>query len=93
MRNLLALLAALLILFGTLGWFRGWYSLGHLPAESGHFAFRVEVDGVKVGSDFADAFQYLHSKFAKEKKEEDATAKEKKEEKPAKADEHAPKAQ
>jgi hypothetical protein len=73
MRNLLAGLATLTILFGSLGWFRSWYTLGALPAEPGRFAFRVEVDAPKVGGDLVDVLRWAHSKVS-EKKEEGKAA-------------------
>jgi len=69
MRNLLAGLATLTILFGLLGWGRGWYTVSGLPADAGKFAFRVECDPVKVGSDVGDAVRYIHSKLSKQKDE------------------------
>jgi len=65
MRNLLAGLAALVILFGVLGWVRTWYQVGTLPAEPGRFAFRVEFDPAKVGSDVTEAVRYVHSHLSK----------------------------
>ena len=71
MRNLLAGLAALVILLGTLGWFRGWYSVGTLPADTGRFAFRIEVDGARVGGDVMDALRAVHARFSSDKKEKE----------------------
>jgi hypothetical protein len=62
---LLAGLSALLILFGVLGGCRGWYTVGGLPSETGKIAFRVELDGTKVGSDVVDALRWAHSKVSK----------------------------
>jgi hypothetical protein len=70
MRNLLAGLAFLTILFGVLGWARGWYNVSTLPAEAGRFAFRVEFDPFKVGGDATEAFQYVQSKLSRPKEEE-----------------------
>jgi hypothetical protein len=77
MRNLLAGLAALIILVGALGWFRSWYTVGTLPADPGRFAFRVEVDATKVGSDMVDALRWVQSKFSSDKQdsEEDKSGK------------------
>jgi hypothetical protein len=69
MRNLLAGLSALVILFGLLGWGRSWYTVATQPAEPGKFAFRVEFDPMKVGTDVTDAVRYLHSKVSKPKDE------------------------
>jgi hypothetical protein len=55
MRNLLALLGAVLLAFGTTGWFRGWYRVETLPAEPGQSAFRIDVDRRKVAADVTGA--------------------------------------
>jgi hypothetical protein len=65
MRNLLAGLAALTILVGVLGFARSWYEVGTLPAEPGRFAFRVEFDPAKVGTDVTDAVRFVHSHVSK----------------------------
>jgi len=57
MRNLLAFLALLIIAFAVLGGWRGWYSVGSVSAETGKFAFRVEVRIDKMGSDIANLFR------------------------------------
>jgi hypothetical protein len=76
MRNLLAGVAALTILLGTLGWFRSWYNVGTLPADPGRFAFRVEVDASKVGGDVVDVLRWAQSKASSDKKN-DSKAEEK----------------
>ncbi len=55
MRNLLAILAILILLFSGLGFWRGWYLVESLPAESGRCAFRVEIDYQKLGIDCVGA--------------------------------------
>jgi hypothetical protein len=76
MRNLLAGLAVLTLLFAGLGWYRSWYTVHGAPADSGKLAFRVEVDLVKVGTDAADAAKRVQQALKSEKKEESAAAKE-----------------
>ena len=71
MRNLLAGLAALCILFGSLGWFRSWYTVGSEPADAGRFAFRVEINAVKVGSDVVDLLRYAQRKFSADRDEKE----------------------
>jgi hypothetical protein len=55
MRNLLALLAAVLLAFASAGFWRGWYRVEGLPSEPGRSAFRVEIDRAKVAGDVGDA--------------------------------------
>lgn len=83
MRNTLATLAALLILFGGLGAARNWYTVEGQPAETGRFAFRVEFDAIKVGSDVTDALRWIHNKVSRAP-EEQPEADESKETKEAK---------
>ncbi len=71
MRNMLAGLAALCILFGSLGWFRSWYTVGSEPADAGRFAFRVEVNAFKVGSDVVDLLRYAHKKLSADPSEKE----------------------
>lgn len=75
MRNLLAGLATLVILFSVLGWGRSWYIVSGQPADPGKFAFRLEFDPVKVGSDAVDAYQYIQAKLGKAKTEDAAEPK------------------
>jgi hypothetical protein len=72
MRNLLALLAAVFLLFAGLGWWRSWYSLSSQPAETGKVAFRVEVNPIKVGTDVFDLARWARgaSEKSAEKAEE-----------------------
>jgi hypothetical protein len=70
MRNLLALLAALLLLFCGLGWWRSWYSVQPEPAESGRSAFHVEVDRVKIGNDLIAAARWLQRSLKSESQNE-----------------------
>jgi hypothetical protein len=72
MRNLLAGLATLVILFAALGGMRSWYTVTSQPAELGRFAFRLEFDGVKVGTDVTDALRFIHSKVSKPTDEQTA---------------------
>jgi hypothetical protein len=51
MRNLLALLAALLLVVSGTGLWRGWYRIESLSAEEGKSAFRVEIDRTKIADD------------------------------------------
>lgn len=69
MRNLLAGLATLVILFAILGAVRNWYSVVGQPADLGKVAVRVEFDPLKVGTDIADCYRFLHSKMSKAQEE------------------------
>ena len=49
MRNLLALAALLLIAFGVVGYYRGWYVIKQNTATDGHYT--VDIDGKKIQAD------------------------------------------
>lgn len=69
MRNTLAGLAALVILAAVLGGARSWYSVGGLPADPGKFAFRVEFDAPKIGTDVTDSLRWVHGLVSRSDKE------------------------
>ena len=51
MRNLLALIGALVVGFGGLGWYLGWYKVHVAKAPDGNLRIETDVDTKKVGSD------------------------------------------
>lgn len=51
MRNLLALAAALVLIFASVGWWLGWYRLTSNPAADGHRSVTIDIDGKKIGTD------------------------------------------
>jgi hypothetical protein len=69
MRNLLALLAAVVLSFSIAGFWRGWYSVETMPAEAGRSAFRVEIDRSKVAGDVADVAGRIIHTLTRQKEE------------------------
>ncbi len=67
MRNLLALLAAVVLGFSTAGFWRGWYTVESVPAEAGRSAFRVEIDRSKVADDVGDVARRIIHTLTREK--------------------------
>jgi hypothetical protein len=51
MRNLLALLAAALLLFVGLGWYLGWYRIGTTPGTEGHRQINIDLNTKKITED------------------------------------------
>lgn len=51
MRNVLALIGLLVIGFGGLGWYLGWYKLSYSRTPDGHLQVTTDVDTKKVGAD------------------------------------------
>ena len=66
MRNLLALVAAIVLIFLALGAWRGWYGVSRQAAEPGKFAFRFEVDAVRIGGDLHEAARSLSRRLGAE---------------------------
>jgi hypothetical protein len=50
-RNLLAFLAAVVLMFVGVGWYLDWFKVHTAPAASGHQRVEVDIDGNKIGSD------------------------------------------
>jgi hypothetical protein len=73
MRNLLAFLAAVLLIFAVLGWFRGWYVVEKTPASPGHSAVKVDIDSGKIGEDLHEGGEKLQE--ALDKNHKDASTK------------------
>ena len=59
MRNLLALLAAVVLIFLGLGGWRGWYGVTRQTSDLGKVAFRFEIDAVRIGQDAMQAVKSL----------------------------------
>jgi hypothetical protein len=59
MRNLLALLAAIVLIFLGVGGWRGWYGVTRQESDLGKVAFRFEIDAVRIGSDAMQAVKSL----------------------------------
>jgi hypothetical protein len=70
MRNLLSLLALVLLALTITGWFRGWYSVESLPTEPGRSAYRVEIDRSRMGDDISSAGKAIVHMFSGEKNED-----------------------
>ena len=65
MRNLLAFLAAFVLIFLGLGAWRGWYGITRQTSDLGKVAFRFEIDAVRIGSDAMEAVKALSRKGEK----------------------------
>jgi hypothetical protein len=51
MRNMLALIGAIVVLFVGLGWYLGWYSFVLTPGAEGKQRLQVDVDTNKITED------------------------------------------
>ncbi len=59
MRNLLALVAAVVLLVAGIGWYRGWYRVQNSPASPGHHAVNIDIDKDKIGKDLHEGEEEL----------------------------------
>jgi hypothetical protein len=71
MRNLLALLAALLLILGGLGWYLDWFKLKQHPAEPGHNNVSIDINTQKIGQDSQKFEQKVHQFLENATKEKD----------------------
>jgi apolipoprotein N-acyltransferase len=57
MRNILALLAAVLLVGAGLGYYLGWYRVQATPSSDGHQHISIDVDQKKVAADIKHGVQ------------------------------------
>ncbi len=57
MRNLLALLGLVIVVFFAVGYFRGWYTFNMSTGTDGKTNVNIGVDRTKVGSDLQEGVQ------------------------------------
>jgi hypothetical protein len=60
MRNLLALLALVLLLVAGLGWYLDWFKVKSQPAEAGHHNVSIDIDKKKITQDIQKGEEKLH---------------------------------
>ena len=57
MRNLLALLAAVVLVVAGLGWYLGWFHVRATPTGDGHEQISIDVDKKKIAADVKQGVQ------------------------------------
>jgi hypothetical protein len=57
MKNLLALIGALIVGFAVVGWYMGWYKLGVTKSTDGNLHVETNVNTNKVVEDSSDALK------------------------------------
>src|SRR5262245_64803652 len=69
MRNLLALLAAALLVFAGVGWYLGWYKISSTSDESGHRKINIDLDKNKIADDLNKGREKLRDLLTNKEKE------------------------
>lgn len=59
MRNLLALLALLVLVAGGVGYYRGWFSFHKEASSPGHTNVKIDIDTSKIGKDLHQSEQKI----------------------------------
>lgn len=61
MRNLLALVGAVVVGFGGIGWYMGWYKLSFTRESDGNLQIKTDVDTNKVNKDVTEGVKNISS--------------------------------
>ena len=70
MRNMLAFVAAAVLVFLGLGWYLDWYSFKNLPGSTpGHQSFNIDINKDKITRDVEKGEEKIHEVIEKKKAE------------------------
>ena len=72
MRNLFALLGALVVAFAVVGWYRGWYTVESEAGNSGHESVNIEINRGRINEDLHKGSERIHDALEKGRREEPA---------------------
>jgi hypothetical protein len=64
-RNLLALVAVLVLAFAGIGWYRGWYKVETEPSTPGHQSVNIDFNRDKIVEDSAQGVKKVEEKLQK----------------------------
>ena len=67
MRNLLALLAAGVLVFLGIGWYLGWYKISSAPGADGHRQISIDLNTNKIKEDVNRGESKLHDALTNDK--------------------------
>jgi hypothetical protein len=59
MRNILACIAAGVLILGGVGWYLGWFKFQSTPTPDGHREVKIDVDGKKAIQDIKNGEQKI----------------------------------
>ncbi len=77
MRNILAFLAAAVIVLAGVGWYLDWYKLRLAPAGDGHLNVTIDADTAKAREDVSREAKKIEEAINKDKTSDGAQAEEK----------------
>jgi hypothetical protein len=75
MRNLLALIGALVVTVTGLGWYLDWFKIRNSPAPAGHRSLNIDINTVKISEDFHRGSAKVQEVLEKNKDNAEAKAK------------------
>jgi hypothetical protein len=65
MRNLLALLGAVVVAFAVVGWYRGWYSVQSETDRGGRESVNIEISRERISEDLHKGGERIHEALEK----------------------------
>ncbi len=72
MKNLLAFLAAAVLVFVGVGWYLDWFHVRPAPAATGHHAYSIDVNADKIQADVQQGGEKVVDAIEKARKEAEA---------------------
>jgi hypothetical protein len=74
MRNLLALIGAVVVTAGGLGWYLDWFKVRSNPAPAGYKSLNIDINTVKISEDLHRGSVKVQEVLEKNKEEAEAKA-------------------
>ncbi len=72
MKNLLAFLAAAVLVFVGVGWYLDWFHVQPAPAVAGHHAYSIDLNADKIQADVQQGGEKVVDAIEKARKEAEA---------------------
>ena len=72
MKNLLAFLAAAVLVFVGVGWYLDWFHIRPAPAVAGHHSFNIDLNADKIQMDVQQGGEKVVDAIEKAKKDAEA---------------------
>ena len=65
MRNILALVGAIVVAFAVVGWYRGWYAVQSETDKGGHESVNIEINRDRISQDLHKGGERIHQALEK----------------------------